>query len=31
MLWFFVIGCFLLVIIPLYVYSLDSFSGDKKK
>jgi hypothetical protein len=31
MLWFFVIGCILLLIIPLYVYSFDSFRGDRKK
>lgn len=31
MLWFFVTVCFLAVLTPLFIWSLDGFSGDKKK
>jgi len=31
MLWFFVIFCFAAILAPLFIWSLDSFSGDKKK
>lgn len=31
MLWILVTLCFLAVLAPLFIWSLDSFSGDKKK
>lgn len=30
MLWFGVIFCFVLILAPLFIWSLDRFSGDKK-